>query len=136
MSIAFGHSDAALRYRASTTRRRVGPYRLVEQIGLGGMGEVYRGCRDDEYHQQVAIKLVRAGGDSPFVLERFRTERQLLASFDHPNIARLFDGGTTSDGVPYFVMELIEGQSITEYCDRRALPVADRLKMFTRGIFW
>jgi serine/threonine protein kinase/tetratricopeptide (TPR) repeat protein len=112
--------------------RRVGPYRLVEQIGLGGMGEVYRGCRDDDYHQQVAIKLVRAGGDSPFVVERFRTERQLLASFDHPNIARLFDGGTTNDGVPYFVMELIEGQSITEYCDNRAVPVADRLKMFTQ----
>jgi serine/threonine protein kinase len=123
-----GHDQETARSRAS---RRVGPYQIVEQIGLGGMGEVYRAFRaDDEYRRQVAIKLIRAGAASHFVLERFKTERQLLASFDHPNIARLFDGGTTDDGVPYFVMELIEGLSITEYCDRHKLPVADRLRLF------
>jgi serine/threonine protein kinase len=128
IAIVSGHDPETARSRAS---RRVGPYRIVEQIGLGGMGEVYRAFRaDDEYRRQVAIKLIRAGVDSHFVLERFKTERQLLASFDHPNIARLFDGGTTDDGVPYFVMELIEGLSITEYCDRHKLAIADRLRLF------
>ena len=128
ISIASEYDAETVRRRAS---RRIGPYQIVGQIGLGGMGEVYRAFRaDDEYGRRVAIKLIRAGADSHFVVERFKTERQLLASFDHPNIARLFDGGTTDDGVPYFVMELIEGLPITEYCDRHKLPVADRLRLF------
>jgi eukaryotic-like serine/threonine-protein kinase len=112
--------------------RRLGTYEIVEQIGVGGMGEVYRAIRaDDQYHKQVAIKLVRASQNSDFVIRRFKNERQILASLDHPNIARLLDGGTTEEGVPYFVMELIEGQPITDYCDSRSLPVAERLKLFT-----
>ena len=111
--------------------RRLGTYEIVEQIGAGGMGEVYRAVRaDDQYHKQVAIKLVRAGQNSDFVIRRFKNERQILATLDHPNIARLLDGGTTEEGIPYFVMELIEGQPITEYCDSRNLPIAERLKLF------
>jgi serine/threonine protein kinase len=111
--------------------RRLGTYEIVEQIGAGGMGEVYRAIRaDDQYRKQVAIKLVRAGQNSDFVIRRFKNERQILATLDHPNIARLLDGGTTEEGIPYFVMELIEGQPITEYCDSRNLPIAERLKLF------
>jgi len=111
--------------------RRLGTYEIVEQIGAGGMGEVYRAIRaDDQYHKQVAIKLVRASQNSDFVIRRFKNERQILATLDHPNIARLLDGGTTEEGIPYFVMELIEGQPITEYCNSRNLPIAERLKLF------
>jgi eukaryotic-like serine/threonine-protein kinase len=111
--------------------RRLGTYEIVEQIGVGGMGEVYRATRaDDQYHKQVAIKLVRASQNSDFVIRRFKNERQILAGLDHPNIARMLDGGTTEEGIPYFVMELIEGQPITEYCDSRDLPIVERLKLF------
>ncbi len=111
--------------------QRLGPYRLLEEIGSGGMGEVYRAVRaDDEYQQQVAIKLVRAGVDAAFVGERLRAERQILATFEHPHIARLLDGGTTPEGVPYLVMELIDGQPITAYCDRRRLDTTARLRLF------
>ena len=109
--------------------RRVGTYQIVEQIGMGGMGEVYRAFRaDDQYRKEVAIKLVRAGQDSAFVVSRFKHERQILANLDHPNIARLLDGGSTEDGVPYFVMELINGRAIDEYC--RELNISERLKLF------
>ena len=109
--------------------RRIGAYQIIEQIGAGGMGEVYRAFRaDDQYRKEVAIKLVRAGRDSAFVVNRFRQERQILANLDHPNIARLLDGGSTDDGVPYFVMELITGQPIDEYC--QSLAVSERLQLF------
>jgi serine/threonine protein kinase len=111
--------------------RRVGAYQITGQIGVGGMGEVFRAVRaDDEYRVAVAIKLVRGGQDSDFVVHRFKTERQILASLDHPNIARLLDGGTTEEGSPYFVMELIEGHPIDEYCGRHKLSITDRLKLF------
>ncbi|MGB6451560.1 MAG: serine/threonine-protein kinase [Steroidobacteraceae bacterium] len=111
--------------------QRLGPYRLLEEIGSGGMGEVYRAVRaDDEYQQQVAIKLVRAGVDAAFVGKRLRAERQILATFEHPHIARLLDGGTTPEGVPYLVMELIEGQPITSYCEQCRLDTTGRLKLF------
>jgi serine/threonine protein kinase/tetratricopeptide (TPR) repeat protein len=112
---------------------RIGTYEIAERIGAGGMGEVYRAFRaDDQYRKQVAIKLVRAGHDSDFVVRRFKNERQILASLDHPNIARLLDGGTTERGAPYFVMELIEGQPIDEYCDSQKLPTGERLKLFSQ----
>jgi serine/threonine protein kinase len=133
-------SDAATRDGLSTdlsseaNRRigqRIGPYKIVEAIGEGGMGTVYRAVRaDDQYQKQVAIKIVQAGQDSAFVVDRFKHERQILASLDHPNIARLLDGGTTEEGVPYFVMELIEGQPIDRYCDGKRLPTLERLKIF------
>lgn len=116
---------------SSTVGRRVGVYKIIERIGVGGMGEVYRGIRaDGQYAKEVAVKLVRGGFDSGSVRERFRTERQILASLDHPNIARLLDGGTTEDGMPYLVMELIEGEQIDVYCDRNRQTVVDRLRLF------
>ena len=111
--------------------RRIGPYQLLEEIGHGGMGEVYRATRaDGQYKKEVAIKFVRGGFASSFLLERFRTERQILASLDHPNIARLLDGGTTDDGVPYLVMDLIAGVSIDRYCNDHRLSVIERLQLF------
>ncbi len=111
--------------------KHIGPYQLIEEIGSGGMGEVYRAVRaDDAYQKQVAIKLIRTGQDSAFVVQRFRNERQILASFEHPNIARLLDGGSTTEGLPYFVMELIRGEPIDRYCDHHRLDTTARLRLF------
>jgi eukaryotic-like serine/threonine-protein kinase len=119
--------------KSARVGRRIGVYQIVEEIGRGGMGEVYRAVRaDGQYDKQVAIKLVRGGLDTSYVLERFRHERQILASLDHPNIARLHDGGTTEDGVPYLVMELIEGTPIDQFCEQQQLGVAERLHLFTQ----
>lgn len=116
---------------SSRVGRRVGVYRLIELVGQGGMGDVYRAERaDGQYDKQVAIKFVRAGLDTAAILERFRNERQVLASLDHPNIARLLDGGTTEDGIPYLVMELIEGTPIDQYCDAEKLAITERLRLF------
>jgi eukaryotic-like serine/threonine-protein kinase len=116
---------------ASRVGRRIGAYNILEEIGHGGMGEVYRAGRaDGQYEKEVAIKLVRGGYDTAAVLERFRHERQILASLDHPNIARLLDGGTTDEGIPYLVMELIEGTPIDQYCNAQHLTVTDRLRLF------
>jgi serine/threonine protein kinase len=115
----------------SRVGRRIGAYHILEEIGQGGMGEVYRAGRaDGQYEKEVAIKLVRGGYDSAAVLDRFRHERQILASLDHPNIARLLDGGTTEDSLPYLVMELIEGTRIDEYCHTHDLNVNQRLQLF------
>ncbi len=117
----------------SRVGRRMGAYNILEEIGHGGMGEVYRAGRaDGQYEKEVAIKLVRGGYDTASVLERFRHERQILASLDHPNIARLLDGGTTDEGIPYLVMELIEGTPIDLYCDANNLSVAERLRLFVQ----
>ena len=111
--------------------RRIGPYRIVREIGEGGMSRVYLGVRaDDAFRKQVAIKLVKRGMDYEFILRRFRNERQIMASLDHPNVARLLDGGTTEDGVPYFVMEYIPGRPIDRHCDEYKLPVRQRLELF------
>jgi eukaryotic-like serine/threonine-protein kinase len=111
--------------------QRIGAYRLLSELGRGGMGAVYLAERaDDEYRRRVAIKLIRRGMDSDEILRRFRHERQILASLDHPHIARLLDGGTSADGLPYFVMEHIEGEPLTDYCDRRRLSVTARLQLF------
>lgn len=111
--------------------RRVGPYRLVRELGRGGMGTVYLAERDDDQYQtKVAIKLVRPGMDADFILHRFRRERQILAHLRHPHIAHLLDGGTTEDGLPYIVMEYIEGSRITDYCESRHLSVEGRLRLF------
>ncbi len=111
--------------------RRLGPYEVTCLIGAGGMGEVYRAFRaDDEYRKEVAIKLVRAGQASGLILSRFKKERQILASLEHPNICRLLDGGTTQDGLPYLVMELIDGDPIDKYCAQHRLGVQSRLQLF------
>jgi Tol biopolymer transport system component len=109
----------------------LGPYKVEAIAGHGGMGAVYRAARDDaEFRQQVAIKLVRAAAQSPSTLQRFKQERQILARLAHPNIARLLDGGSTPDGMPYLVMEFIEGEAITDWCERRSLNVKQRLRLF------
>ena len=111
----------------------VGVYRLTRELGRGGMGAVYLGERaDGEFQQKVAVKLIKRGMDSEFIVRRFRHERQILASFEHPFIARLLDGGTTSDNVPYFVMEYIEGETLFNYCDARRLSNSERLKIFQK----
>src|SRR5262249_25625550 len=95
------------------------------------MGAVYEADRDDEqFRQQVAIKIIKRGMDTDFVRDRFLRERQILATLDHPHIARLFDGGATEDGRPYFVMEFVDGEPITDYCRRRELPLDEKLKLF------
>ena len=111
--------------------RPMGSYQIIEQIGEGGMGEVYRAVRaDGQYDKEVAIKLVRDGFDSRFTLARFKAERQILASLDHPNITRLLDGGATEDGQPYLVMEYVQGIPVDEYCDQHKLTVTERLRLF------
>ena len=113
--------------------RQIGVYRLVSEIGRGGMGAVFLAERaDGEFSQKVAIKLIKRGMDSEFIVRRFRHERQILASFEHPYIARLLDGGTLPDGVPYFVMEYIEGQTLYNYADRQRLDLIGRLKLFQK----
>jgi non-specific serine/threonine protein kinase/serine/threonine-protein kinase len=111
--------------------KRIGPYQVLRSIGHGGMGTVYLAARaDDQYHKQVAIKMIRCGIDGEPVLRRFRNERQILANLDHPNIAKLLDGGTTQDGLPYLVMEYIEGRPIDEYCNVHQLSIGARLSLF------
>ncbi len=111
--------------------RRLGHYRILEEIGRGGMAMVYAAVRDDhEYQQRVAIKLIRRGMDTEPLIARFRQERQILANLDHPNIARLIDGGVTEDGLPYLVMEAIEGEPIDVYADRHVLTTTQRLELF------
>ena len=111
--------------------RRLGSYQLIREIGRGGMGTVYLAERADEQYQKlVAIKIVRRGMDTDDILRRFRNERQILASLDHPNIARLLDGGTTDEGLPFLVMEYVEGTRVTDYCDAHQLPTNERLRIF------
>jgi serine/threonine protein kinase len=111
--------------------KRIGIYEIVEEIAQGGMGAVYRATRaDGEYKQDVAIKIVRAELGATLTDARFRNERQILASLDHPNIAKILDGGTTSEGLPYFVMEFIDGLPITEFCNRQKLSIDARLNIF------
>jgi tetratricopeptide (TPR) repeat protein/tRNA A-37 threonylcarbamoyl transferase component Bud32 len=109
----------------------VGPYRILREIGHGGMGTVYLAERTDgAYEKTVAIKIIRRGMDTEFVVARFRNERQILAGLAHPNIASLLDGGQTKDGLPYFVLEYVEGEPIDQFCEARKLPLARRLKLF------
>ena len=107
-----------------------GRYTLRDVLGEGGMGTVYRADQTEPVKRQVALKLIKVGMDSRAVLARFNAERQALALMDHPNIARVFDGGTTPSNQPFFVMELVQGAPITEYCDQRRLTVQARLELF------
>jgi eukaryotic-like serine/threonine-protein kinase len=113
--------------------RRIGPYRILREIGHGGMGTVYLAERaDGQFRKRVALKLVNPHLGREDVLRRFRNERQVLAALDHPNIARLLDGGVTNDGLPYLVMEYVDGVRIDTWCDARKLPVRDRLRQFRK----
>lgn len=116
---------------AEPRRERIGPYSVERELGRGGMGAVYLATRDDDqYRKQVAIKLVPGVADSNELLQRFRAERQILATLEHPNIARLLDGAATEDGMPYLVMEYVEGEPIDCYCERKQLTVEQRLLLF------
>src|SRR4030095_8488198 len=111
--------------------RHIGAYRIVREIGRGGMAAVYLAERaDEQFRKQVAIKLVKHGLDSDAILHRFRSERQILASLDHPHIATLLDAGTTDDGLSYFIMEYVEGQPIDVYCTTHGLSTPERLQLF------
>lgn len=111
----------------------IGSYKIIKEIGKGGMGIVYLASREDEqFHQRVAIKVVKREIDNEEVLHRFRNERQILASLKHPNIAQLLDGGTTNEGSPYFVMEYVEGLPLTQYCDEKQLSANERLDLFKK----
>jgi serine/threonine protein kinase/Tol biopolymer transport system component len=115
------------------THDHIGPYRIVERLGIGGMGHVYLGARDDgAFVKQVAIKVIRASRATPTILQRFLAERQIMADVDHPHIGRLLDGGTTDDGLPYFIMEYVEGEPIDTFCDAHGLTIAQRLELFIK----
>ena len=110
---------------------RIGPWRVEARIGEGGMGVVYRAERaDGAFDQSVALKVLRRGMDTEGILARFRSERQILASLEHPNIARLIDGGMTEDGLPWFTLEHVRGRHLTDYCDEQRLSVDARLRLF------
>ena len=111
--------------------RRFGAFVLMHELGRGGMGAVYLARRaDGEFRQEVAIKLIKRGMDSDFIVRRFRHERQILAALEHQNIARLLDGGTTDDGLPFFVMEFIAGEPLYKYCDAHKLNITQRVQLF------
>ncbi|MGA9994094.1 MAG: serine/threonine-protein kinase [Pyrinomonadaceae bacterium] len=118
---------------AAVIGQQIGSYQIISELGRGGMGSVYLAARADEsFDKQVALKLIKRGMDSDAIIHRFVIERQILANLDHPNIARLIDGGTTEAGLPYFVLEYVEGLSITRYCDQHKLNTRERLKLFRR----
>src|SRR4051812_41916941 len=108
----------------------IGPYKLLEVIGEGGMGTVYMAEQAEPVRRRVALKVIKPGMDSRQVVARFEAERQALALMDHPNIAKVLDGGMTPSGRPYFVMELVRGLPVTEYCDRHQLSIPQRLELF------
>jgi len=131
--IAASLDEEILTHRAKKNfiNERVGVYRLTEELGKGGMGVVYLAVRaDGEFEQKAAVKLIKRGMDTDFIIKRFRHERQIVANLNHPNIARLLDGGTLEDGSPYFVMEFIEGEPLLRYAARKNLDWRKKLELF------
>ena len=112
----------------------IGPYKLLQQIGEGGMGVVFMAEQTEPVQRTVALKIIKPGMDTRQVIARFEAERQALAMMDHPNIAKVLDAGTTDSGRPYFVMELVKGVPITKYCDEKHLPLRERLELFVPGL--
>ena len=108
----------------------IGRYRLLHTIGEGGMGIVYLAEQQEPIRRKVALKVIKPGMDSKRVIARFEAERQALALLDHPNIAHVYDAGTTEAGRPFFVMEFVKGLSITEHCDHHKLTIKERLRLF------
>ncbi|MEY3142909.1 MAG: Serine/threonine-protein kinase PknB, partial [Planctomycetota bacterium] len=126
----FSTLESASTARAGDT---VGPYKLVAKIGEGGFGEVWTADRREPFTQRVALKLIKPGMDSRSVIARFEQERQALAVMNHPHIAKVLDGGLTKEGRPYFAMEFVKGEPITEFCDARKLGVRERLMLFAQA---
>jgi serine/threonine protein kinase len=124
------HMAAAYSEPAEQAGSTIGRYKLLEKIGHGGFGDVYMAQQLKPMKRRVALKIIKLGMDTKQVVARFEAERQALALMDHPNIARVLDGGETGSGRPYFVMELVRGDPITDYCDREKLPTKERLKLF------
>lgn len=130
LTVSESQSDA---FKDPNIGRQIGNYLIDGEAGVGGMGIVYAGTRnDDEFKQKVAIKILKHGLTTEYLLKRFQIERQTLANLQHENIARLLDGGRTDDGLPYLVMEFIDGVPITEYCNRKNLNIKERLKLFQK----
>src|SRR5208283_2601199 len=111
---------------------RIGRYKLLQKIGEGGCGVVFMAEQDEPIRRRVALKVIKLGMDTKEVIARFEAERQALAMMDHPNIARVFDAGATDTGRPFFVMELVRGIRITQYCDQQNLSTAERLNLFVQ----
>ena len=110
----------------------IGRFKLLEQIGEGGCGIVFMAEQEEPVRRRVALKIIKPGMDTKSVIARFEAERQALALMDHPNIAKIIDAGATEIGRPYFVMELVRGIKITEYCDQKSLTTQERLKLFVQ----
>ncbi|MGH7176191.1 MAG: serine/threonine protein kinase, partial [Tepidisphaeraceae bacterium] len=113
--------------------QQIGPYRVLELLGSGGFGEVYKAERRQPMRQMVAIKVIKLGFDTKEIIARFNSERQALARMDHPNVAKVLDAGTTDNGRPYFVMEYVPGEPITQFCDVKKLSIKDRLELFKQA---
>src|SRR6185503_4026309 len=109
---------------------RIGPYKILQLIGEGGFGSVFMAEQSKPVERRVALKIIKLGMDTKQVIARFEAERQALAMMDHPNIARVLDAGATETGRPYFVMELVRGVKITDYCDEHKVSTEERLKLF------
>jgi serine/threonine protein kinase/tetratricopeptide (TPR) repeat protein len=127
---ASGAPAFTLSASSETSGTFIGPYKLLQEIGVGGMGTVWKAEQRQPVRRTVALKLIKAGMDSAEIVARFDVERQALALMDHPNIARVFDAGTAPNGRPYFVMELVEGLPLTKFCDERRMGVRERLELF------
>src|SRR4030095_8131800 len=112
--------------------RRIGPYKLLQKLGEGGGGVVYMAEQEQPIRRRVALKIIKLGMDTKSVIARFEAERQALALMDHPNIARVLDAGATETGRPYFIMELVYGVKITDYCDQNRVSMPERLKLFSQ----
>ena len=132
-AIDVGSTEDAVSKSKPAKSRVIGPYKILQEIGQGGMGTVYMAEQSVPVRRRVALKLVRSGIDSKEIVTRFEAERQALALMDHTNIARVLDAGTTDDGVPYFVMELVRGTPITDFCDKHMLSIPDRLNLFNQA---
>ena len=115
---------------ATPNSKTIGPYKLLQQIGEGGMGSVWMAEQEKPVRRIVALKIIKAGMDSKQVIARFEAERQALALMSHPNIAKVLDAGTTDNGRPFFVMELVKGVPITEFCDKNKYTPQQRLDLF------
>jgi serine/threonine protein kinase len=130
LSLDLNIAERIARLEAETAGQQIGNYKLIERIGEGGFGTVWLAEQKQPLRRKVAFKIIKLGMDTRAVIGRFEQERQALAVMDHPNIAKVFDAGATQFGRPYFVMELVHGTRITDYCDDAKLPMGERLKLF------